>query len=144
MYPRKTLIHLVEETKVEPDEVLQRVRDKRNHLRDEETEWIHEVENVSVFHGTAKLTGETRVEVKLEDGDVRTLEAKNIVLATGGKPRRLEVEGLPNERTLTNENLFEQLHSPRTLSHHRRGAYRLRDGFRFPQARQPGEPHQPG
>ena len=130
--PSKTLIHLVEETKVEnPDEVLQAVRDKRNHLRDEETEWVHEIENVSVFHGTAKLTGETRVEVNLEDGDVKILEAKNIVLATGGKPRRLEVEGLPGERTLTNETLFEQPHSPEHLAIIGAGPIGLEMAFAF-------------
>lgn len=129
--PSKTLIHSVEHPFDDADKVLQHVRDKRNHLRDEETEWIHEVENVSVFHGSAKLTGETRLEVSLEDGNVQTLEAKNIVLATGGKPRRLEVEGLPEARTLTNETLFEEPHKPEHLAIIGAGPIGLEMAFAF-------------
>ena len=130
--PSKTLIHAVEEGQPEdPDAVLQHVRDKRNHLRDEETEWIHTVDNVAVFHGAAKLTGETRVEVSLEDGSAQTLEAQNIVLATGGRPRRLDVDGLPAERVLTNETLFEQPTKPEHLAVIGAGPIGLEMAFAF-------------
>ncbi len=129
--PSKTLIHSVEHDFDDADKVLQHIRDKRNHLRDEETEWVHTVENVSVFHGAAKLTGETRVEVSLEGGKVETLEAKNIVLATGGKPRLLEVDGLPKGRTLTNESLFEEPHKPEHLAVIGAGPIGLEMAFAF-------------
>ncbi len=129
--PSKTLIHAVETGFDDPDAVLQHVRDKRNHLRDEETEWVHTVDNVSVFHGSAKLTGETRVEVALQDGNTQTLEANHIVLATGGKPRRLGVDGLPEERILTNETLFEEPHKPEHLAIIGAGPIGLEMAFAF-------------
>jgi dihydrolipoamide dehydrogenase len=42
--------------------------------------------NIDVHMGTAKLTAKDTVEVTLEKGDVETLKAKNIIIATGSHP----------------------------------------------------------
>lgn len=42
---------------------------------------------VDVYDGTGKLTGPNTVAVKLNDGKDATLEAKNIIIATGARPR---------------------------------------------------------
>ena len=42
---------------------------------------------IDVYDGTGKLTGPNTVVVKLNDGKDATLEAKNIIIATGARPR---------------------------------------------------------
>jgi dihydrolipoamide dehydrogenase len=50
-----------------------------------------ETQNVEIIHGTAKLTGKDRVDIS---GDLpRTLQARNILLATGSEPA--SVPGIP-------------------------------------------------
>lgn len=117
--PSKTLIHLVEtrhQHGLSSAEILARVRAKRDHLRDEETESVHGIGNVDVLHGTGRLLGAHRVEVTLNDGGTRTLNTKNVVLAVGARPRRIDIPGLPEDRTLTNESLFEQAEAPQHLA----------------------------
>ena len=48
---------------------------------------------IEIIHGTARLAGTDRVEVKLNsDGSPQVLESKAIILATGGEP--VSVPGL--------------------------------------------------
>src|SRR5690606_14734019 len=42
---------------------------------------------IDVYDGTGKLTGPNTIAVKLNDGKDTTLEAKNIIIATGARPR---------------------------------------------------------
>lgn len=42
---------------------------------------------IDVYDGTGKLTGPNTVAVKLNDGKDATLQAKNIIIATGARPR---------------------------------------------------------
>ncbi len=120
--PSKTLIHLVT-TKHEHDlsaaEILAKVQAKRDHLRDEETEWVHTIDNLDVLYGTAQLTSNHQVDVTLNSGEnsgeTRTLGTKNIVLAVGARPKRLDIPGLPAAKMLTNESLFEQPDAPQHL-----------------------------
>src|SRR5574338_1285602 len=42
---------------------------------------------IDVYDGTGQLTGPNTVAVKLNDGKDATLEAKNIIIATGARPR---------------------------------------------------------
>ena len=42
---------------------------------------------IDVYDGTGKLTGPNTVAVKLNDGKDATLEARNIIIATGARPR---------------------------------------------------------
>ncbi len=114
--PSKTLIHLAGA----PDgrsaaAILARVQEKRNALRDEETAEVKEMKNLTFIEGRARFLGAERLEVALSAGGTRELTAKNIVIATGSKPRRLELPGLPETRTLTNESLFELADKPEHL-----------------------------
>ncbi len=109
--PSKTLIHFAKGGDLDAGEVLAWVQEKRNALREEETEWVHNIQNLSFFEGAARLAGVGRLELALENGQTQTLSAQNIVIATGSSPVRINIPGLPEARTLTNESLFE-LHSP--------------------------------
>ena len=118
--PSKTLIHASEhvggEIGLEPEEVLEWVRERRDDLRDEETEFVEELPNVTLIRGHARFVDSKRLEVTSRDGNIRVVSARNIVLATGSSPRRLRIEGLPNTRLLTNENLFELKKAPLHLA----------------------------
>lgn len=52
---------------------------------------------ITPVHGEAKLAGDGKVAVKLADGKSQTLQAKNILLATGSEPAALP--GLPFDGT---------------------------------------------
>ncbi|MDZ7703467.1 MAG: NAD(P)/FAD-dependent oxidoreductase [Trueperaceae bacterium] len=117
--PSKTLIHLVEtqhQHGLSSAEILARVRAKRDHLRDEESEQVHGIDGVDVLRGTGRLLGANRVEVTLNGGGTQTLNTKNVVLAVGARPRCIDIPGLPDDRTLTNESLFEQAEAPQHLA----------------------------
>ena len=114
--PSKTLIHLVTYPDGRsPEEILARVQEKRNALRDKETAEVKEMNNVTFFAGRAKFLSSEKLEVTLTTGETLELSARNIVIATGSSPRRITVEGLPEARTLTNESLFELSNKPEHL-----------------------------
>ncbi|MCP4427308.1 MAG: FAD-dependent oxidoreductase, partial [Chloroflexi bacterium] len=115
--PSKTLIHLAAHRSpgMTMDEVLAEVIRKRNVLRDEETEEVQHLENMTFIRGWAKFTGLKTLDVS-HDGVVRKLAADNIVISTGARPRLLEIPGLPEARTLTNLNLFDLTEVPRHLA----------------------------
>lgn len=113
--PSKALIHLVNSMNTNgmtSAEILKAVQEKRNSLRDLETEETKEIPNLDFIEGCAKLSAKNRVEVQLTNGEKLELSAKNIVLATGAKPLEIPVPGLPKERTLTNLSMFEQTEKP--------------------------------
>ena len=114
--PSKTLIHLVNYPDGRsPKEILARVQEKRNALRDKETAEVKEMKNLTFTQGRARFLSAERLEVALTAGGTRELSAQHIVIATGSKPRRIEIAGLPDTRTLTNESLFELSQKPEHL-----------------------------
>ncbi len=114
--PSKTLIHLVTHPgDRSPAEILATVQDKRNHLRDEETAWVKGMD-LTFFEGRARFLSTEQLEVTLNEGGTRTISARNIVIATGAKPAKITIDGLPETRTLTNESLFELAHKPEHLA----------------------------
>lgn len=116
--PSKTLIHLSKHAQNGqlPAELLKRVREKRDGLREEETDWIKGLDNLDVYEGKARLKNQNEVEISLASGDTTTLHTKNVVIATGATARIIPVPGLPEARTLTNESLFEQADAPKHLA----------------------------
>jgi dihydrolipoamide dehydrogenase len=111
--PSKTLIH---ESKGSEKDVLGLVRLRRDHLRDEETEWVQNLKNVDFHRGQARFLTPNSMEVAAADGSTKTLRTKNVVLATGSRARKVVIAGLPKARTLTNETVFEQKEPPKHLA----------------------------
>lgn len=109
--PSKALIHASHGEFTEGTEVLSWVRERRDHLRDEETQWVQELKNVTFIRGHARFRDTHTLRVE-QQGEERTVSAKNIVLATGSRPRTLEIPGLTEADTLTNETIFEQTQAP--------------------------------
>lgn len=112
--PSKTLIHLSKQFLPgdDPDVVIQEVMRKRDALRDKETEEIQHVENLTFIRGTARFTSPNSLAID-HDSTTQELAADHIVISTGARPRPLDIPGLPVERTLTNESLFDLQHLPR-------------------------------
>lgn len=115
--PSKTLIHLAKHFKpgMNPDEALREVARKRDSLRDKETEEVRHLKNVTFIEGMAKFIAPKEIEVALKAGGTQKLTADNIVISTGARPRMIEIPGLPKERTLTNESLFDLRDMPKHL-----------------------------
>lgn len=105
--PSKTLIHASNDPHLTPRQVLARVRDRRDHLRDEETQWLSELNGVRLKFGEARFLDSHTLEL---DGAER-ISARNFVIATGSRPREL-----PLGRVLTNETLFDLEEPPRHLA----------------------------
>lgn len=115
--PSKTLIHQAKERGTsDPNGALAEVRRKRDALRDKETHEFGEVPNLSLIFGRARLAGPKQVVVALPEGGERVLSAQHIVIATGARPRTITIPGLPSERMLTNETVFELPEAPRHLA----------------------------
>ncbi len=114
--PSKALLH----ASAEPGnrtgaQIMAHVRERRDHLRDEETEHFGAVDKIDLQFGTARLVASGVVEVVGADGSTESIEAKHIVIATGSKARRLSIDGLPDHRYLTNVELFEEATPPARL-----------------------------
>jgi dihydrolipoamide dehydrogenase len=131
--PSKTLIHEVAERNGHGDgaAILATVQRKRNHLRDEETEMVERMEHLDLIRGAARFVGPREVEVALHTGGTQRIGAPNIVIATGSRPRMIEIKGLPRERILTNESLFELERAPRHLAVIGSGPIGLEMAFAF-------------
>jgi dihydrolipoamide dehydrogenase len=131
--PSKTLIHLARNFKPgdNPDEILREVIRKRDALRDKETYEVREMKNVTFIEGWAKFTAPKQIEVSLKSGGTQRLTADHIVIATGARPRLLDIPGLPAERTLTNESLFDLRDAPKHLVIAGAGIIALEMAFAF-------------
>ncbi len=131
--PSKTLIHLARQFRPgdDPDEVLRTVIRKRDALRDRETEEVRHMKNVTFIRGWAAFRDAHTLEVRLPDGGTRTLTGENVVIATGARPRPLEIPGLPPERALTNESLFDLRNAPKHLAIVGAGIIALEMAFAF-------------
>lgn len=116
--PSKTLIHLANAAGVSSDSqrVLATVQHKRDRLREKETEEVGHTLNLTLIHGRAQLRTSRTVHVTLADGGECTIAASNIVVATGARPRQISIAGLPPDRMLTNETIFELTQAPHHLA----------------------------
>lgn len=57
--------------------------------------------NIDVYDGVGELTGRDALHVKLNDGGEETLNAKNIIIATGARPRTLPGVEFDGERIIS-------------------------------------------
>lgn len=130
--PSKTLIHLAKKFKpgMNADEVLQEVIRKRDALRDKETEEVEHLENLTFIRGMAEFTAPKTLSVS-RNGATRELTADNIVIATGARPRMIDIPGLPDEMVLTNESLFDLTSAPKHLVIVGAGVVALEMAFAF-------------
>ncbi len=117
--PSKVLLHNSADVAkaADPQAVLAKVRERRDHLEAHERAEFSNSEGITLIFGTATLVAANRVSVTANDtGEVSVYEAENIVVSTGSKPRRITIPGLPEDRSLTNEEIFELEKPPARLA----------------------------
>ena len=116
--PSKSLLHLSAHVEAADPAiaagVLDRVRHRRDGLRHREEEEFGNLENVTLIAGDATLLDADRVQVEGKSG-TRVLAAGHIVVATGSRPRRIDL-GVDADRLVTNEELFELAVRPERLA----------------------------
>jgi dihydrolipoamide dehydrogenase len=114
--PSKRLIHLArDDAHAEPAAILADVRATRDGLSDIERHELRVNPNITLIDGHAQFVSATRVRVSDPTGD-HLLTAPHVIVATGSRPRTITVPGLPAERLLTNETLFELPAAPAHLA----------------------------
>ncbi|WP_338875259.1 NAD(P)/FAD-dependent oxidoreductase [Spirosoma sp. SC4-14] len=87
--------------------VMQYVDERREIIRvHENAAYLREVEKLDVELGIARFVGRRELEIRTGDGPGRTTSAKNIVLCTGSRPKLLNVPGVEQVKTYTNETIF--------------------------------------
>ncbi len=116
--PSKTLIHLA--ANYRPGDnvaaILAEVTRKRDALREKETEEVQQIKNLEFIRGRAAFSGPKQIIVTDPHGETTELSADTITIATGARPRMLNIPGLPAASLLTNESLFDITAAPRHLA----------------------------
>lgn len=105
--PSKALLHAAKTGQADP---LSWARSRRDELHDDEDHEMATHDQIVLVRGWARLTDRREphvVAVDLHDGGEIEIHADHVVICTGSAPVRLPIDGLPPERTLTNEELFE-------------------------------------
>ncbi|NBG87828.1 dihydrolipoyl dehydrogenase family protein [Isachenkonia alkalipeptolytica] len=112
--PSKSLLYRVEKG-ADFSEMMNQIQQTIEKIAPHDSVERFENMGVSVLKGSGKLLDDHRVEVVLNesDGPHRVISGKNIVLATGSKPRIPELDGLQRIPYLTNENLFSMEELPK-------------------------------
>ncbi len=116
--PSKTLIHLAKDFNPgdDPGQVLKKVTKMRNAFQDEEANEVSNFENLELVMGTAIFTGPKELSITFPDGSIKTVSADRVIIATGARPRLIDLPGLPEDRLLTNESLFDLNALPKHLA----------------------------
>lgn len=117
--PSKTLIHEAAVSMGQGHDgaaVLAKVRRKRDALRDEETQHVNHIAHLTFIHGRARFIAPKRLTVRSDDDTEHELTGDHIVVATGSRPTLLAIKGLPPQRVLTNDTLFELPQPPTHLA----------------------------
>lgn len=94
------------------------VNDRKNKIVSKHSkgvEMLMKKNKVEVIKGYATLKPGRKVEVKAEDGSTKTLEAKNIILATGSEARMLPGLEPDPESILTNVEILDLANAPKKL-----------------------------
>ena len=70
---------------------------------------------IEVFEGIGSFKDETHINIEKSDGKTETIEAKNIIIATGSKPSNLPFIELDKERIITSTEALELKEVPKHL-----------------------------
>jgi len=109
--PSKALLHAAEAGHEDP---LAWARARRDQLHDEEDHEMVEHEQIVFVRGWGRLTpldgdrGHHLVTVTGADGEI-DVHAEHVIISTGSSPIRVELPGLPDDRLVTNEELFDRI-----------------------------------
>ena len=95
--------------------VRQRKRDIVERFRSDSERRIVGTPGVELLMGRARFTGPDSIEVALNDGTLRLLQASTIVINTGDRPAKPPLEGLDTVPSLDSTSIMELDHVPQHL-----------------------------
>ena len=78
-------------------------------------EYLMRKNKIDVVSGTAKLTGRNSIEVTKENKITDTIKTKNIVIATGGRPRSLPGAAIDRKKIITSSEAMALPHQPKSM-----------------------------
>ena len=78
-------------------------------------EFLMNKNKIEVFQGTGSFKDATHIEIKPSKGKSTTIEAKNIIIATGSKPASLPFITLDKERIITSTEALELKEIPKHM-----------------------------
>lgn len=70
---------------------------------------------IEVFEGVGSFKDATHIDIKKNDGATETIEAKNIIIATGSKPANLPFITLDKERVITSTEALKLKEIPKHM-----------------------------
>ena len=105
--PSKSFLHAA---RVGTGAPLAWARARRDRLADEEDHEMVAHEQIHLVRGWARLTDRREphvVEVATPEGERVEVRADHVIIAAGSEPVRFPIDGLPEARVITNEQVFE-------------------------------------
>lgn len=93
-------------------EIFEKVRKKISEIEDEDIKFIKDIDYVI---GTAEFTGNKSVLI-LSSVGTKEVKFKKCIVSTGSSPIKIEIPGLPKEKLLTNENIFNLNKIPASIN----------------------------
>lgn len=78
-------------------------------------EFLFEKNNVRLVKGKGTLVGSKTVKVELDEGGCETLEADNIIIATGSSPAKIPVFPFDGKRVLTSDEVLNLDYVPSSI-----------------------------
>lgn len=78
-------------------------------------DYLMKKNEITVYHGMGSFVDATHVKVDLTEGGEETLEAKNIIVATGSKPSTLPFITIDKERIITSTEALKMPEIPKHL-----------------------------
>jgi|AntRauTorcE11897_2_1112592.scaffolds.fasta_scaffold00183_3 pyruvate/2-oxoglutarate dehydrogenase complex dihydrolipoamide dehydrogenase (E3) component len=104
------------EPEIDFKKVMQHVdKVRREVYEDADRPEIFEEMGIEVVFGSASFKDSHTVDIKLEDGETRTVSSKKFIIGTGAKAFVPPIPGLDGVDYLTNESLFEIEELPKEL-----------------------------
>lgn len=78
-------------------------------------QFLMDKNKIEVFEGVGSFKDSTHVNIKKNDGKTETIEAKNIIIATGSKPSSLPFIKIDKERIITSTEALKLKEVPKHL-----------------------------
>jgi len=110
--PSKALLHAAQ---AGADDALAWARKRRDQLHEHEDQEMAEHEQIVFLRGHGRLTAPSDdrehhiVAVTNDVGDEFDVHTEHVIISTGSSPLRVNIPGLPADRYVTNEELFDRV-----------------------------------
>ncbi|WP_281543056.1 dihydrolipoyl dehydrogenase [Maribacter aestuarii] len=78
-------------------------------------QFLMDKNKIDVYEGLGSFKDATHVEIKMNDGKKETMEAKNIIIATGSKPSTLPFIKIDKERIITSTEALKLKEIPKHM-----------------------------